>query len=106
MVHPKMVYVFRLEARYGDGGSPIPVRVRLMNEDGAAIFEAGGEIVAPDVPPGDFATTHQLFALHGVRFPQPGIYKFVVYVGDLTPHETPIAVVQAGWSPEASGVGN
>ena len=28
MVHPKMVFLFRLEARYGDGGASVPVRVR------------------------------------------------------------------------------
>jgi hypothetical protein len=103
LIHPKMVYVFRLEARYGDGGAPVPVRVRLIDDDGSAIFEAGGEIIAPDVEPGDFATTHQLFALHGIRFPHPGMYKFIVTVGDLPPHETPIAAVQTGWGAEPVG---
>jgi hypothetical protein len=106
MVHPRMVFVFRLEARYGDGGRPVPVRVRLMNDDGGTIFEAGGEVVAPEVEPGDFATTHQLFALHGIRFPHPGMYKFVVSVGDLPPHETPLAAIQAGWVPDQGGVEN
>jgi hypothetical protein len=96
MVHPKMVYVFRVEAGYGDGGRPVPVRVRLIDADGGTLFEAGGEIVAPEVEPGDFATAHQLFTLLGIQFPQAGMYKFVVEVGDLT-HETPIATVQSPW---------
>jgi hypothetical protein len=97
MIHPKMVFVFRLEAEYGDAGQAIPVRVRLVDEDGQILFEAGGEIVAPAVDPGDFATTHQLFSLVGIRFPQPGTYKFIITLGDLPPHETPIIVVHAGW---------
>ena len=100
MIHPKMVFVFRIEARHGDGGKAVPVRVRLVDDDGTAIFEAGGDIVAPDVEPGDFATAHQVFTLLGVRFPQPGMYTFVVNVGDLPPHETPIAAVQTAWGPD------
>jgi hypothetical protein len=99
-VHPKMVFVFRIEAGYGDGGQPVPVRVRLMDADGEVIFEAGGDIVAPEVEPGDFATSHQLFSLVGVRFPHPGMYKFVIDLAGCPPHETPLVVVQAAWPPE------
>jgi hypothetical protein len=101
MVHPKMVFVFRIEAGYGDGGKAIPVRVRLIDDDGGALFEAGGEIVAPEVDPGDFATAHQLFTLLGIGFPQPGIYKFVVNLGELPAHETPISAVQTAWPLES-----
>ena len=103
MVHPKMVFVFRVEAGYGDGGIPVPVRVRLIDDDGRALFEAGGELIAPEVQPGDFATAHQLFTLLGITFPQPGLYKFVVNLGDLPPHETPIAAVQTPWIVEGRG---
>jgi hypothetical protein len=98
MVHPKMVFVFRIEAGYGDGGLAVPVRLRLMDADGTALFEAGGEIIAPEVQPGDFATAHQLFTMLGIAFPQPGIYKFVINLGDLPPHETPLSAVQTPWA--------
>lgn len=104
IVHPKMVFVFRIEAGYGDGGKAVPVRVRLVDEDGAVLFEAGGDLLAPDVAPGDFATAYQLFALAGVRFAAPGMYKFIVSLGDLPQHETPLVVVQAGvWPPPEPG---
>jgi hypothetical protein len=103
IIHPKMVFVFRIEAGYGDSGKSVPVRVRLVDEDGAVLFEAGGDIVAPEVPPGDFATAYQLFALAGVRFAGPGMYKFVVSLGDLPQHETPLVVVQAGWVQPETG---
>jgi hypothetical protein len=105
-VHPRMVFAFRLEAEYGDGGSSVPVRVRLVDEDGQVLFEAGGDIVAPAVAPGEFASAHQLFTLVGVRFEKPGTYKFVVNLGNLPPHETPIAVVQGGWQPESGAQSN
>lgn len=100
--HPKMVFVFRVQAEYDDTGRHFAVRVRLMDEDGAAIFEASGNIVAPQVAPGEFVTANQLFNLVGTQFPRPGSYKFVVNVGDLPPHETPLTLVQSNWSPEPS----
>jgi hypothetical protein len=106
MVHPKMVFVFRIEAGYGDGGEAIPVRVRLVDADGGVLFEAGGEIVAPAVEPGEFATAHQLFTLLGTRFPQPGLYKFVINLGNLTAHETPMTAVQAPWTVDGRQLDN
>jgi hypothetical protein len=106
MFHPKMVFVFRLEAEYQDAGRTTPVRVRLMDEDGQILFEAGGELTVPQVQPGDFASAHQLFALVGVRFERPGSYKFVVNIGDLPPHETPLGVLHAGpWPGGGQGGG-
>jgi hypothetical protein len=104
-VHPKMVFVFRVQADYGDAGQQFAVRVRLMDEDGATLFEASGDIVAPQVGPGEFVTANQLFTLVGIRFEQPGSYKFVVQLGELPAHETPLMLVQAarpegGMSPE------
>jgi hypothetical protein len=106
IVHPRMVFVFRLEAEYGDGGKALPVRVRLIDEDGGVLFEAGGEIVAPEVPPGEFASAHQLFSLVGVRFERAGTYKFVVDLGGLPPHETPVSIVQGAWTPDGSSRAN
>lgn len=93
VVHPRMVFAFRVQAEFGDAGRTFAVRVRLVDEDGGVMFEASGEIVAPDVAPGEFATANQVFTLVGVGFPQPGAYKFVVNVGELAPYETPFAVV-------------
>lgn len=105
-IHPKMVFVVRIDASYGDGGKRTPIRVRLMDEDGGVLFEAGGELQAPVVQPGDIATTYQLFALAGVGFPGPGRFQFVVDLGENPPHETPLTVVKGGWVPEASGMDN
>ena len=94
LVHPRMIFAFRVQAEFGDGGRRFPVRIRLMDEDGGMLFEANGEIGAPEVSPGEWATANQIFTLVGVQFPRPGSYKFVVNVDDLPPHETPFAVVQ------------
>lgn len=92
IVHPKMVFAFRVQAEYADAGKLFPVRVRLLDEDGGVLFEAKGEIVAPRVKPGEFMTANQIFGLVGIRFPEPGQYKFVVNVGDIPTHETPLMV--------------
>lgn len=92
-IHPKMVFVFRVQAEYADSGQQYPVRARLMDEDGGVLFEATGDIVPPRVAPGEFVTANQIFTLVGVRLPQPGNYKFVVNVGPAQ-HETPLIVVQ------------
>ena len=90
-----MVFVFRVHAEYADAGERFPTRVRLMDEDGGTLFEAAGELVAPTLAPGEFITANQVFSLVGVRFARPGHYKFVLNVGGLPPHETPLRVIQA-----------
>lgn len=92
VVHPKMVFVFRVVFDFADGGRALPVQVRMVDEDGQTMFEANGEITAPPVAPGDFFTANQLFALVGVQFPRPGTYSFLVTVDDQEPHETPLIV--------------
>jgi hypothetical protein len=95
VVHPKMVFAFRVEAEFGDGGRTFPVRVTLEDEDGNALFQAEGEMMAPPVPPGEFTTANQIFGMVGVQFPRPGTYRFVVSVGDHARHETPFLVQHA-----------
>jgi hypothetical protein len=102
IIHPKMVFIFRIEAGFVDSRRKVPVRVRLMDEDGEVLFDAGGEIGAPEVQPGDLATAYQLFALAGIRFGSPGQYRFVVTLGDLPPHETPLTVAKASWAGDAA----
>lgn len=103
-IHPRMVFAFRVQAEFADSGQPYPVRVRLMDADGGTLFEATGEVVSPNVAPGEFTTANQVFSLVGVRFAHPGHYKFVVNVGDLPPHETPLSVVQAPWVGESKPI--
>lgn len=92
VVHPRMVYAFRVQAEFADAGRAYPVQVRLVDEDGGVLFEANGEINAPLVPPGEFATANQVFTLVGVQFNQPGIYRFLVNLGGAGEHETPFIV--------------
>jgi hypothetical protein len=92
VLHPRMVFAFRVQAEFSDTGRTFPVRVRMVDEDGQVMFEATGEITAPHVPPGEFSTANQVFTLVGVQFPSPGHYKFVVNVGSLEAHETPFLV--------------
>jgi hypothetical protein len=103
-VHPRMVFAFRVQAEFADSQQPFPVRVRLMDEDGGVLFDANGDMVAPAVAPGEFSTANQVFTLVGVQFQQAGSYKFVVNLGDLPPHETPFAVVEAPAPPGSPGV--
>lgn len=92
VIHPKMVFAFRVEADFADSGRTFPVHVSMQDEDGAPLFEAGGEMMAPPVPLGEFSTANQIFALVGVQFPKPGMYRFVVRVGDTARHEAPFLV--------------
>ena len=92
VVHPKMVFAFRVEAEFSDGGRAFTVNVALEDEDGQAIFQAEGEMMAPPVPPGEFTTANQIFSLVGVQLPSPGLYRFVVRLGDSARHETPFLV--------------
>ena len=95
VVHPKLVFAFRVEAEFADSGRVFPVRVSMVDEDGSALFEAAGEMMAPPVAPGEYATANQLFSMVGVQFPHAGLYRFLVRVGDAPPHETPLLVQSA-----------
>lgn len=99
VVHPKMVFAFRVEADFSDSGRAFSVLVSMEDEDGTAIFQANGEMMAPPVPPGEFSTANQIFALVGVQFPRPGIYRFVVQVGDTARHEAPFLVQHTARDP-------
>jgi hypothetical protein len=99
VMHPRMVFAFRVEAEFGDTGRAFPVRVTLEDDEGNVLFEAAGDLMAPPVPPGEFATANQLFALVGVQFPRAGLYRFIVRLGDLEPHETPLFVQNAASDP-------
>jgi hypothetical protein len=99
VMHPKMVFAFRVEAAHGDGGRGFPVNVELLDPEGAVLFQAGGEMMAPRVPAGEFTTSNQVFTLVGLQFPRAGLYRFVVTVGDAEPHETPFLVQSAANDP-------
>jgi hypothetical protein len=99
VVHPRMVFAFRVHAEHGDAGRPRPVRVVLLNDADEVLFEASGEINAPMVPPGEFSTANQVFTLVGVHFPRAGLYRFVVEIEPLEPHETPFIVSSAANDP-------
>lgn len=101
MVHARMVFVFRVQAEYADAGRQFAVRVRLVDEDGGVLFDASGELGAPQVKPGEFATANQIFNLVGVQFPQAGTYKFVVNVGERPPEETLFVVARVSGSGQA-----
>ena len=98
--HPRMVFAFRVTAEFSDGGRSFPVQVLMVNEEGDVLFEAAGEINPPVVPPGDFSTANQVFTMVGMTFPAPGLYRFVIIVQGLEPHETHFAV--SGSVPDSS----
>lgn len=80
VVHPKLIFAFRVQADASDGGRTFPVEITMEAPDGTVIFEANGEIGAPIVPAGEFTTFNQLFNLVGIQFPAPGVYRFIVRI--------------------------
>ena len=99
VVHPRLVFAFRVQMDFADAGRTFPVQVRLLDQDGEAMFEAVGEITAPAIPLGEFATANQVFAMVGVQFPTEGLYRFAVSLGEAEVHETPFLVQGAGSDP-------
>jgi hypothetical protein len=95
VVHPRMVFAFRVQAEFTDGGRNFPVQVTMVDDADAVLFAASGDINPPIVPPGEFSTANQVFTLVGMQFPRPGIYRFVVTVLGLEPHETQFSVSMA-----------
>lgn len=98
VTHPRMVFAFRVHMDSGDSGRGFPVQVRLVDDLGDPLFEASGEIGAPLIAPGDFATANQLFGLVGLQFEHEGLHRFVVSIAGIE-HETPFLVQSAGHDP-------
>jgi hypothetical protein len=98
VMHPRMVFAFRVYMDAADSGRGFPVRVRLLDDAGEPLFEANGEIGAPVIAAGDFATANQLFGLVGLQFGREGVYRFVVNLA-ATEHETPFLVQATGRDP-------
>jgi hypothetical protein len=98
VVHPRLVFAFRVEAEFADSGRAFPVVVTMEDDDGNVLFDAEGQIGAPHVLPGEFSTANQLFTMVGVQFPAPGTYRFVIRLGELEPHVTPFLVTEAAGS--------
>jgi hypothetical protein len=88
VIHPKMVFAFRVESEFGDAGRVYPVTVRLLDDDDLVLFEADGQIAPPTIEVGAFATANQVFSLVGVHFPHEGRYRFVVTIAGMEAHET------------------
>ena len=99
VMHPRMVFAFRVEAEAGDGGRGFPVNVELLDPDGAVLFQAAGEMIAPRVSAGEFTTSNQVFTLVGLQFPRAGLYRFVITIADTEPHETPFLVQSTASDP-------
>lgn len=95
VIHPRMVFAFRVQAEFADGGRSFPVQVTMEDEDDNILFEATGDINPPVVPPGEFSTANQVFTLVGMTFPRPGLYRFVVNIQGLEPHDTQFVVSSA-----------
>ena len=92
VVHPKMVFAFRVEAEPGDADRPFPVAVRLVDSAGEPLFEAAGEMTVPRLPVGELFSANQVFSLVGVEFPRAGTYRFVVMIAGEKASETILVV--------------
>jgi hypothetical protein len=99
LVHPRLVFCFRVIAEPGDAGRTLPVHVRLVNDADEPMFEAAGDMVTPILPPGEVFSANQVFTMVGVQFPRPGAYRFTVTIGSAPTHETPLHVSLAPTNP-------
>jgi len=81
VMHPRMVFAFRVQTEHADSGRTFPVQVRLADAEGQVLFEAVGEITGAPIAPGDLATLNQVFSLVGVEFPREGLHRFTVAIG-------------------------
>lgn len=99
VIHPRMVFAFRVQTDYADGGRPFPVQVRLDDGEGNTLFEAVGEMVAPPVPPGEVLTANQVFSLVGVELGREGTYRFSVAIGGAEQASAEFRVQATGGDP-------
>lgn len=80
-VHTKMVLVVRLQLDPEDADREHSVRIRLVDSDGARLFEQRTRTQIGLIAPGEMPGTNLIYQLTNTTFHGPGRYHFLVDAG-------------------------
>lgn len=91
----QMVFALRFLFEFEDSGHEHHVAIRLEDEDGKPILDAGGDVKVGQVPPGASRSTNMILQLQNVVFEAPGNYRWIVRYGEESVR-IPFQAVQRG----------
>ncbi len=80
VVHPSMVLIVKLGAELGEYGDERTLTVKLLNADGKEMMRLSNQMRIPEGKGGQRPEVNAIFAINGIRFPEPGRYQFSVQV--------------------------
>jgi hypothetical protein len=86
-IHAQMHLVFRVEANPAEAGSTKKLEIKLMAEDGQALFSLQGELAIGakgPAPLGEMLQSNHIVGLQALRFEKPGAYQFAILINDDT----------------------
>lgn len=91
-VWPQMQVVIILEADATEQGQTKTVEVQLTGPDGQKVLALGGKVAVPKGEPGYPIETNHILGLSGVKFEQPGDYRFTVLINGDPKGRAPLRV--------------
>jgi len=93
--HQLMHLVIKLRPALGEYGDTRQLRIVLVDEDGAELFQVAGDIELPKVKGGERPEFNAVIGLRDLVFPHPGRYEFRLYIDKDQKDELSIQLVQA-----------
>ena len=77
--HPHLALVLRVEAGVGEEGT-YPLELKFVDEDGAVLFDVGGQIALQGARPGRPMTAHTIVDINNLQLPRAATYAFDVFL--------------------------
>jgi hypothetical protein len=93
-VHPDFTLVLRLQAGPAERGEQKALVVRLIDADGALVYELGGSFGIPNEPDKPDFQSHVLLSVRGLRIQKPVNHAFHVLINGEEKTRIPLDVHQ------------
>lgn len=87
--HPHLALVLRVEARLGEEGV-YPLEIKLVDEDGQALFSINGQVSLQGAEPGRPMTAQTIMDINNFTLPRPGTYVFDIVIDKKLVRSVPI----------------
>ena len=92
-IHKRLALVVKVRAELGDHHNERTLGIDMVDEDENKLFHLSGPFQFPQNDKGLLGEHSVVLEFNNLKFLQPGIYNFIVYVDDERLGSTPIDVV-------------
>ncbi|CAN5267438.1 hypothetical protein BH23GEM2_BH23GEM2_14810 [soil metagenome] len=91
--HPSAYLAFELEFNHAEMNQPVPLRIELVDADGAKLLRLEAEVVAEGPQQiGARPRLAQILTLNQLTFRKSGSYEFNFFISEALKHQLPFSV--------------